>query len=683
MRPPIMRRLPLHLLLAVSCLASLPSTASAQDALGEPAVRLTLLSQTPWNSSFDPERTRELALRFRADNLGTEPIDEISIGVTLYARVLSRTGYQSSLVTDPSIVIEAETLASDEVIEPGGSHEFAIEFPLDSADVDPDNSGVYPLKVDLRSGFVSLAAIRTPVVFLVREPEEPLVLSWTFVLHHGIAFGPDGVFTSTDLEVSLAPGGRLAAQVTALLGLASDPSAPAVDVAISPVLLTQLDRMRDGYELRSEADSRTVAPGEGAAALAADALEDLRSIAAAPNVQVTALPFSSPELPSLVSGGLGRDVDEQMARGREVVATLLETTPVSTVLRPPGAAIDAASLQALGRRGVSTIVAGPSTVEPTPHPLGFAGAPTARFDAGDGVVAIVPEPTVMSLLQSEIVTEDPILAGHVLLGELATVWQEQPGLKRGIALVVSEDLLAPPGFYGALTRQVAAAPWVAPMHADEFASLFAPTEPSELTAPFARRFPSDYVDGLRQARRRIGTYRSLLASPSDEPDRFETLLLLAESREFLSSPNEGTTFVAEVADSVEAVFGAVSVDAPDEVTLTSSSGAGIPVTLTNAAEDALRVDVRLVSTHLRRSESRDLELAPGASQTVTFPVDVRSTGRFEVELSVLAPDGTFLTGRQLVVRSTVYNRIALFITVAAAVVLLGLWARRFLPRRTS
>jgi hypothetical protein len=30
----------------------------------------------------------------------------------------------------------------------------------------------------------------------------------------------------------------------------------------------------------------------------------------------------------------------------------------------------------------------------------------------------------------------------------------------------------------------------------------------------------------------------------------------------------------------------------------------------------------------------------------------------------------------------VYNRIALVITIAAALVLLALWARRFLPRRT-
>jgi len=36
----------------------------------------------------------------------------------------------------------------------------------------------------------------------------------------------------------------------------------------------------------------------------------------------------------------------------------------------------------------------------------------------------------------------------------------------------------------------------------------------------------------------------------------------------------------------------------------------------------------------------------------------------------------------LIVRSTAYNRVALLVTLGAAVVLLALWARRFVPRRT-
>jgi hypothetical protein len=69
---------------------------------------------------------------------------------------------------------------------------------------------------------------------------------------------------------------------------------------------------------------------------------------------------------------------------------------------------------------------------------------------------------------------------------------------------------------------------------------------------------------------------------------------------------------------------------------------------------------------------------------VTFRVDVRTTGRFGVEVRVVAPGGRFLLAEQpITVRSTVYNRIALVITIAAALVLVALWARRFLPRRTS
>ena len=38
------------------------------------------------------------------------------------------------------------------------------------------------------------------------QPEVPLDLSWTFVLHHPITFAPDGVFTDPSLEVALERG---------------------------------------------------------------------------------------------------------------------------------------------------------------------------------------------------------------------------------------------------------------------------------------------------------------------------------------------------------------------------------------------------------------------------------------------------------------------------------------------
>ena len=685
MAGPIMRRLGLPLLALLAVLTLSVGTAPAQEPTPEPTiapstVRLTLLAQTPWSSPSE----RELLVRFRAENLGPTPIGELSIGVTLYGRVITRTAYESSLVADPSFALTAVTLAREGVLDPGAPRDFELTFSLGSG-IDPDDSGVYPLKVDLRSGFTSLAAIRTSVVFLVRQPEQPLALSWTFVLHHPIAFGPDGAFSSDALEVALSPGGRIAAQIGSLLQLAADSRLPAVDVAVSPILLMQLDQMRDGYEVATDGGVRVVPAAEGGAQLAQGALEDLRAIALAPNVRISALPFSVPELPSLLSGGLGQDLAVQLDRGREIVATILETIPLSSVLRPPGAALDDSTLQELSASPISTLVVGPSTVEPSPQPLGFAGPPTATLGADGGIVAIVPEPGLMTLLQSSVASDDPVRASRVLLGELATIWQEQPGVARGVAIVLSEDLLVSPAFYPAFARDIAGAPWLAPMHAGDFATTFAPSDPALLAAPAPRQFSPTYVEELRQARRRVDTYRSMLIEPSDSPDRYDRMLLLAESRQYLSDPGDGLAFITSVRDQVGAILAGINVDSADQITLTSSTGSGIPVTVSNGAEEGLRVTVQLDSKYLRGSPlSIDLELAPGDSQTVTFRVDALSTGRFTAELRLLAPGGRPLDKPQtLKVRSTVYNRIALLITIAAAVVLVGLWARRFLPRRTS
>jgi hypothetical protein len=647
MNRPTMRRLvpPLLALLALLALplgtvsAQSPTPSATPSPTPAPAtVRLTLLSQTVWNTPSQ----RELVVRVRAENLTDVPITELSIGVSLYGRVISRSSYESSLVTDPSFVIDAATLPRDGALEPGVPRDFEITFVLDSPGIDPDDSGVYPLKVDVRSGPVSLAAIRTPVVFLVRPPELPLVVSWTFVLDEPITFGPDDVFESDTLAVALAPGGRLAGQLNALRRLSTDSTLPAVDVAVSPVLLTQLGRMRDGYEVATEDGGvRSVPEGEAGALLAQQALTSLRSIAAAPNVRVSALPYSMPELPSLLSGGLSRDVDDQLDRGTDVVAEMLQTTPVSGLLRPPGAALDDETLQALGERGFRTLVAGPTTVVPSPQPLGFAGPPTAAIGNGGEIVAIVPEPAVDTLLTSTVQT-DPILAAQVLLGELATIWQEQPGVKRGIALVLSEDLLAPSSFYGAFSRGVAGAPWLDTMHALEFGIAFPPSAPSSLAPSIPRVFPATYVEDLKRARRRVDTYRAMLVDPSEEPDRLDRMLLLAEARQFLADPVGGLAFVTSVHGTVGAVFDAISVSSADVITLTSATGSGIPVTVSNADDEALRVTVRLESQYLRGSPSVDLELAAGDSQTVTFRVDAQRTGRFTVALQVVAPDGRII-----------------------------------------
>ena len=681
MTRPAMRKLVLLVsLLSLGVVLDMPVVAAQQTT----SIRLTLLSQTPWNSSYE-EGGRELLIRFRADNFGAEPLEELSIGVTLFGRLISRTELEDALISDPALALDVETYAREGSIDPRATRDFEVPFALDSGGIDPDDSGVYPLKIELRSGTTSLGAIRTPVVFLVRRPETPLGLSWTFVLDHPIEFGPDGVFTSTSLEQRLAPRGALASQIRALRALATRPPQPVVHVAVSPMLLRQLAMMRDGYKIIVAGEIRRVDAGNDGAGDAADALADLQEIAAAPNVRVSALPFSAPELPSLLAGGLGQDLPEQLERGRDVVSTLLETTPVPGVLRPPHSAIDDATIRELAAAGISTVIVGPETVEVEPHPQGFAGPPTATLGDDSEIQAVVPDPAVAALLESPDATTDPVRDAQIVVGALASIWQEQPGLLRGLALVVPEDATLPADFYVPFTRAIASAPWLTPMDAEELTTTFAPEDPSVLAPTSPSRFDFTYVDDLRQARRRISTFRDIIVGESDEPDRLEGTLLLAESRQFLSDPGGGLAFIADVHDSVSAVFRSVTIDTVDNITLTSSTGSGIPVTVRNGGETPLRVRVQLASPFLLGIASeQDLELRPREAQTVTFRVNARSTGRFEATLRMLAPGGRPI-GRavEITIRSTVLNRIALLITIAAALVLLGLWARRFIPRRKS
>jgi hypothetical protein len=682
---PLVLALPIWFLFVLG--AAVP--AGAQET---PSATLTLVSQTSWNcpnavdlqqpasSGLTCPTGRTLVIRFRAQNTGTGAMDDLAIGMTLYSRILSRSAYEASLTTDPPVALKAATLDRQGAIPPGGTRDFEVSMALDTG-LDPDHSGVYPVKVDLRSGVTSVAAIRTPAIFLVREPEIPLTLSWTFVVSHPITFAPDGTFTDPSLEASLAPGGRLSGQIRALVDLAADPRAPAVDLAVSPVLLTQLGRMRGGYSVVSDdGTTRDVPAGQGGSELAARALDDLRALASAPGVEVTALPFSGPEIPSLYGGGLGRDVGIQLQRGREVASALIQADPPERILRPPGAALDDETLRGLAGLGVGTLIVGPATVELAPQPLGFAGPATTSV--GDGAItAIVPEPSTDAVMTS-VAQGDPVRAAQVVLGELTTIWQEAPGESRSVALVLGEDAPLPGPFFPPLAHAIAGAPWLTPATAGAFVDAFPSTETSDLANPSSRRFPTAYVAALKQARRRVETLRSMLPDGSVEPERLDTMLLLAEARQFLSSTDDGLAFIDAVRGSVKGTIDELSLDTVSGVSLSSDSG-GIPITVSNAGERPLTVFVRLVAPQLRGAPGEEVELGPGDSQTLRLQAELRSTGRFPVKVQMLAPDGRPLEDQTLIVRSTAYNRIALLITIGAGVMLVAVWARRFLPRRTT
>lgn len=124
------------------------------------------------------------------------------------------------------------------------------------------------------------------------------------------------------------------------------------------------------------------------------------------------------------------------------------------------------------------------------------------------------------------------------------------------------------------------------------------------------------------------------------------------------------------------------VDTVPAITLSSDEG-GIPITVSNDADETLSFSVRLKSESLREQPSADLELAPGESETISLQAEMETTGQTLIDVQLLSPSGRVIEQQAIVVRSTGYNRIALLITIGAAILMVAVWARRFLPRRTS
>jgi hypothetical protein len=677
-----MRRLAASLA-ATLLLAALAPAAAAQTAQD---VSLVLVRQSPWNTPEQPM----LRLGVQATNDGADALENLSLGVIVFSPVRSRTAYNQSLTSDPtdSVTLFAETLPLKGTLAGGVTRTFLLS-PTDlSFLASGGGPAIYPMKLELRSNDVSVATIRSPLIFLdfpqgQRRAMTPLRLSSTFVLDRPILYGPDGVFDADAVGRLLAPGGRLRQEVNGLAAMASGPHPSPLNLVLSPVLLDQLDRLQHGFTERSGTSEQKVPAGQGDAAQATSLLEQIRKIAASPLVELSALPFSDPSVPALIEGGLGGDLPIQLERGRREIEAITGVTPDPEVVRPPRSELDQASLFALWQQRFHVFLVDPQLVGSRPaQEKDFAQPSTAALQVSptETVTAVVPDTDVWTLLASDTLAQDPRLAAQSVLGELAQIWLERPGVERSLAISLPETLPLPGNLFAPLLPQIAAAPWLTLQKATTIARNFPPPrDPASLAPDTGPTFPAWYVGTLQEVRRDIQTYRSILVRPNPLPDRLDTTVLLAESDSFADQHLAGQRFLDAVRDRLTREFRKVRPDT-SPVTLTSRTGV-IPVGVTNDAGYPLRVSVRLVSNRLSflPADTQSIRLK-GGSATLLFHVQAETTGRFPVQVQILTPTGVELTHDELVVRSTAYNLIALIITIGAALFLLAWWARRFLPR---
>ena len=670
---------------AAALLVALLLIGFAPDARGQdqqPTIVLALLRQTPWSSPSDPL----LDVAVRAENQGPAALHDLSLAVSLGAPVRTRGAYDSSLTSGPTVSIATKIVPQSGDLGPGQARKLSAQLDLSGyLGVSRSESLIYPMLVSLlSSGAPTGGQLRSAALFFVRKPLLPLSFAWTIQLAPPPALGSGGSLTDPAFATSLAHGGSLHAEIDAL-GTLADRGVP-VDLVVSPLFLDELARMADGYTV---AGGGSVPAGQGGAADARAALDALRRVTAVPSTQLLALPYAVPNVPAMLASGLTRDLEAQIseAAGPDgVIARILGVQPTSAVVRPPYGALDQPTIDLLARNE-PVLLGDADTVTRAPDPLGFLLPPLATLAASGGTTMpiVLPDPPTQALLEGG---TDPVLRAQVAFGELAAAWQEHPGDARGIAVSLA-DTVQPARFWDAFARRIADAPFLRPMHADVLVSALTegtgPPLPAPLASPSPAAFSHSYAESIRQEHRRVDAFAAMLVDQSDVPSEMQRSLLVAENGTFVGNETAGRPWIDSVNVVTQRTFDAVQPPTPQLFTLISSSGS-IPIQLGDPGLQPLDVIVQIESNRLRFPEGdRQAVRLEAPDQVVPFKVEIPTTGRIPVKVLVLAPppSGRLVSTADVLVRSTAYNRIALAITLAAALVLLAMWTRRLFRRLIS
>ena len=643
---------------------------------------IRLIGQTAWTTPEEPL----LRITLKITNEGGSTITEPVVGWTLGPKVTSRVQYETALDEGPVFPASAETVPVLADLAPGASKEVKIRIDTsETGGVALADSGVYPLQLELRSQDQPIAAVTTAAIHIFQPPRKPVLFSWWTEVATPVAFGPDGTLIDPGFEEALQSRSGVVAQVDAIAHLLrADRSGPPVDVVVSPAALDQLRQAEDGYQ---RSDGTSVPADAFAPRVANQTLEKLVEIAGDPGARLHAMPFAAPRLPALLSAGLGAHLQAQWQMGDETFERILGDRPDPTVARPPGLAFDQATVDLLESRGVTTILGAADSVERPPQPNDFAPPPAAtlRTASGESVSLLLPDPGAQALLADPDLRKDPVLAAQAVLGELATIWREQPvpddETVRGLALDLFPDL--PAGIWDQLLRRLAGAPFLEPIHAEELPLGVRPRPlPATPGTAAPEGFSPEYVDDLAATARRVTAFEAILVEPATDANFLRRSMLYAEASQYIGNEGSGRIWIDAVNRVIDRTFSRLKPDTTRRLTFTSPT-AKIPLSMGDPGGRVLNVRVELASSRVDFLDGNERSVRlDHANQVITFKVELKAAGPSNIDVFVVSPNGAILTRSVLRLRSTAVNPTALIITIGAGLVLVGLWSRRLFRRRS-
>lgn len=630
--------------------------------------QLQLVAQDPW-TPLGGETRLGLAV--------TTPPEDAMVSLTVGQALTTRRQYDSAAQGAPITSVLGQTsvpLAELAVDDDTGRRTLTVglQSPNDARDATRLNvrrPGVYPLDVELRDADdQTVATLRTMLVVAEADRPtvaEPLGVAWVLPVAAAPSFLPNG---EPDREVlaSMRPNGRLGEMAFALRTAADVP------VTLAPTAET----------VEAWSGAGTVDPTIESTFDALRAATTGRTVLNGPYVPI--------DLAALLASGLTSAVDDELARGSDVLARTLGTTlDAHTRLVRPASPAAVTRLRAGGVDQV--VVPGDALVGPEARYTLAQPVTLSLPGTSEPVTALPTDTGFEALLTADLPAAQRI---QLVLAGLALVALEQPAIPRVVTIVNPDGVHLPAELYGAMLRGLRDNPYLRPMTtAEAFATVpvdppaptvtaNAATSVRELTVP-ATAAPSITTEQYRDQRVRLNSFGAL-TQPGDPAVAEADRSLLASVATGWPSDIAGARARAHlgVVDRViDELVGLIEVPDPRTITLTSRSGE-IPLTFRNETGFPIRLRAALASDKLffPHGAVLDFELPP-KSTTLRVAVEARTSGTFPLDLEVTSTDGVLsISHRRLQVRSTFVSTVGV-VLMASAVAFLALWWGLDLRRR--
>jgi hypothetical protein len=435
------------------------------------------------------------------------------------------------------------------------------------------------------------------------------------------------------------------------------------------------------------ADPSVLAALQGESGTGASAIDSLRTHLA--GRQVIGAPFVDVDTGAWVASGLDLELERQLATGAEALTATLGVIPDGrTGVADP--TLTPAALTRLHDLGLDQLVVPTAQLaDPPPGPYTFTQVFDLQTGDGDLIKGITADDALRSRLTA---TDDPVLNAHLALADLAVLYNDAPGVNRGVALEIGSDV--DDATLGVLMAAFAAPtplgsdgrPVVSTVTLDD---LFRVTEAATVqnsgrSTNLVREYRSEpagslgaYPDQLRATTDQLAGFHSLTEPSPGVADALDRTVLLSGARGLDAA--ERSAALDDVSRQVTNASSEIVAPLQQFVTLTSRSGK-IPLNLENRLSYPVLVHVVLESVKLEFPGGNVIPVELAAATTTRLDVEVttRASGAFPLSVSVQSPDGVLsVASTRFTVRSTAISGAGLVLSVGAGVFLLIWWGRHF------